>query len=143
MLDDVVSSALRRTVAAAVALTLPVSWVVRAAWGLPTALGASQRQLRPTVAGSPQFSGGKFHNTLPTPALKPANARDGLLRQWHEQRHNGHPGADAPLTRDHFPVQAAELAVAWFGHASAVREIDGRRLLFDPVWVERVSTSPT
>jgi L-ascorbate metabolism protein UlaG (beta-lactamase superfamily) len=143
MLDVVLSPVLRRTAVAAAVLAWPVSWVVRAAWGLPTALGASQRQLRPTVTGSPQFGDGKFHNTLPTPALKPANARDGLLRQWHEQRHNGHPGADVPLTRDEFPVQAGELAVTWFGHASALLEIDGQRVLFDPVWGERVSPSPT
>jgi L-ascorbate metabolism protein UlaG (beta-lactamase superfamily) len=143
MLDVVLSPVLRRTAVAAAVLAWPVSWVVRAAWGLPSALGASQRQLRPTVTGSPQFGDGKFHNTLPTPALKPANARDGLLRQWHEQRHNGHPGADVPLTRDEFPVQAGELAVTWFGHASALLEIDGQRVLFDPVWGERVSPSPT
>jgi len=143
MLDLVVSPALRRTAVATAVLAWPVSWVVRAAWGLPVALGASQRQLRPTVTGSDHFYDGKFHNTLPTPALKPANARDGLLRQWHEQRHNGHPGAEVPLTRDEFPVQAAELAVTWFGHASALLEIDGQRVLFDPVWGERVSPSPT
>src|SRR3954452_10300062 len=142
MLDDVVSSALRRTVAAAVALTLPVSWVVRAAWGIPTALGASQRQLRPTVAGSPQFSDGKFHNSLPTPALSPANARDGLLRQWHDDRHKGLPGAPVPLVAPELPEQAGELAVTWFGHSSALLEVDGRRVLVDPVWGERVSPSP-
>jgi L-ascorbate metabolism protein UlaG (beta-lactamase superfamily) len=138
----VVSPALRRTAAVAAALAFPVGWVVRAAWGLPTALGAGQRRLRPTVTGSPHFSEGKFHNTLPTPTLKPANARDGLLRQWHEQRHNGHPGGPVPLTAPRFPAEAAELAVTWFGHASALLEVDGARVLVDPVWGERVSPSP-
>ena len=143
MLDLVVSPALRR-VALAAAVAYPLSWVYRAARGLPEALGASQRQLRPVVAGSPHFSHGKFHNTLPTPALKPANATDGLLRQWHEQRHNGHPGGPVPLERGTtFPAEAAELAVTWFGHASALLEVDGRRVLADPVWGERVSPSPT
>jgi L-ascorbate metabolism protein UlaG (beta-lactamase superfamily) len=138
----VVSPALRRTAVTAAALAYPVSWVVRAMRGLPTALGASQRQLRPTVAGSPQFSGGKFHNTLPSPALRPANARDGLLRQWHDERHNGHPGAPVPLVRPELPAEAAELAATWFGHSSALLEVDGRRVLVDPVWGERVSPSP-
>ena len=143
MLDLVVSPALGRAALAA-ALVYPVSWVFRASRGLPTALGASQRQLRPVVTGSPHFSGGKFHNTLPTPTLKPANATDGLLRQWHEQRHNGHPGAPVPLARDTtFPAEAAVLAVTWFGHASALLEVDGARVLVDPVWGERVSPSPT
>ena len=143
MLDPVVSSPLRR-VALAATLAYPVSWVVRSSRGLPKALGASQRQLRPVVAGSPHFNGGKFHNTLPTPALKPANATDGLLRQWHEQRHNGHPGGPVPLARGtEFPAEAGELAVTWFGHASALLEVDGHRVLVDPVWGERVSPSPT
>jgi L-ascorbate metabolism protein UlaG (beta-lactamase superfamily) len=143
MLEDVVFTALRRTALASTVLAYPVSWVVRAAWGLPTALGASQRQLRPTVAGSPQFAHGKFHNTLPTPTFKPANARDGLLRQWHDQRHNGHPGGPVPLAEGTtFPAEAAELAVTWFGHASALLEVDGQRVLVDPVWGERVSPSP-
>jgi L-ascorbate metabolism protein UlaG (beta-lactamase superfamily) len=136
------SSAFRRTAVAAAVLAYPVSWVVRAAWGLPEALGASQRRLRPTVAGSPQFSEGRFHNTLPSPPLPSASARNGLLRQWHEERHNGHPGGPVPLVSPDLPAEAGELAVTWFGHASALLEIDGRRVLVDPVWGERVSPSP-
>ena len=136
------SSALRRTTVAAAVLALPVSWLVRAMWGLPEALGASQRRLRPTVAGSPQFSAGKFHNTLPSPALPPANARNGLLRQWHDERHNGHPGGAVPVVRPELPAEAAELAVTWLGHASALLEVDGARVLVDPVWGDRVSPSP-
>jgi L-ascorbate metabolism protein UlaG (beta-lactamase superfamily) len=136
--------ALTRTavVTATAALAGGVSWVVRASWGLPTALGASQRQLRPTVAGSPEFADGKFHNTLPTPALSPANARDGLLRQWHRDRHKGLPGGPIPVTTPELPAQAGELAVTWFGHSSALLEVDGHRVLVDPVWGDRVSPSP-
>jgi L-ascorbate metabolism protein UlaG (beta-lactamase superfamily) len=137
-------SYLRRaaTVTAATALLGGVSWVARAAWGIPVAVGASQRRLRPTVTGSSQFSEGKFHNTLPTPALPPANARDGLLRQWHEERHKGLPGGPIPLATPEVPEQAGDLAVTWFGHSSALLEVDGRRVLVDPVWGERVSPSP-
>jgi L-ascorbate metabolism protein UlaG (beta-lactamase superfamily) len=141
-----VSSASRRaaltSALTAAALAAPVSWVARAAWGLPTALGASRRQLRPTVAGSPHFSEGKFHNTLSTPALPPTSARKGLLRQMHEDRHKGVPAAPVPVVRPELPEQAAELAVTWFGHSSALLEVDGQRVLVDPVWGERVSPSP-
>ncbi|MCF6508616.1 MBL fold metallo-hydrolase [Blastococcus sp. MG754426] len=131
-----------RTALTAALLAGPVSWVATAAWGLPTALGAHRRRLRPVVAGSPQFSDGKFHNRMPTPALSPANTRDGLLRQWHEERHVGLPGAPIPLAQADLPADAAELAVTWFGHASALLEVDGRRVLLDPVWGHRVSPSP-
>jgi L-ascorbate metabolism protein UlaG (beta-lactamase superfamily) len=135
------SSSLRRAFLTA-ALALPAGWVARAAWGLPTALGASRRQLRPTVAGSPQFADGKFHNRMATPALPPASARKGLLRQMHEDRHVGLPGGPVPLARPEFPAEAAELAATWFGHATALLEVDGRRVLVDPVWSSRVSPSP-
>jgi L-ascorbate metabolism protein UlaG (beta-lactamase superfamily) len=133
---------LRRTALTAAVLAGPVGWVTAAAWGLPTALGAHRRRLRPRVAGSPHFSDGTFHNTLPTPALPPASTRDGLLRQWHEERHVGLPGGPIPLTRPELPAESGELAVTWFGHASALLEIDGRRVLVDPVWGHRVSPSP-
>ena len=135
-------SALRRAAVTAAVLAAPVTWVTRAAWGLPIALGAHRRRLRPVVAGSPNFSDGKFHNTLETPALAPANTRDGLLRQWHDERHVGLPGGPIPLATPKFPAEPAELAVTWLGHASALLEIDGQRVLLDPVWGHRVSPSP-
>ncbi|MBW8767358.1 MAG: MBL fold metallo-hydrolase [Geodermatophilales bacterium] len=142
MVEGVPSRAARRIAATAAALALPVGWVTRAAWGLPTALGAHRRRLRPVVAGSPQFSEGKFHNTLETPALAPASTREGLLRQWHDDRHVGLPGAPVPLARAELPAEAGELAATWFGHASALLEVDGARVLVDPVWGHRVSPSP-
>ncbi len=136
------SSPLRRAAVTAAFLAAPVGFVTRAAWGLPVALGATRRQLRPTVAGSPQFADGKFHNRIETPALPPASARKGLLRQMHEERHVGLPGGPIPVEHPDLPGDAAELAVTWFGHASALLEVDGHRLLADPVWSHRVSPSP-
>src|SRR4051794_27823274 len=135
---------IRRTAAltAAAALAGGVSWAVRAAWGLPTALGASRRQLRPTVAGSPQFADGKFHNAMPTPALEPATARGGLLRQWHDDRHKGLPGAPVPLAHPEAPEQAGALAGTRDGHSPAPLGGGGRPGLVGPVWGERVSPSP-
>ncbi|WP_233495972.1 MBL fold metallo-hydrolase [Geodermatophilus sp. TF02-6] len=132
----------RAALALAATLAGPATWVVRAAWGLPTALGASRRQVRPYAAGSPQFSEGRFHNRLATPALPSASAQRGLLRQMHEERHSGRPASPVPLARPELSAQAGELAVTWFGHSSALIEVDGRRVLVDPVWGERVSPSP-
>ena len=141
MLERVTPSALRRTALTALALA-PVGWLTAAAWGLPTALGAHPRQLLPTVAGSPQWSDGRFHNAMPIPAMTPTSARKGLLRQMHEERHNGMPGGPVPLVAPVIPDEAAALAVTWFGHASALLEVDGQRVLVDPVWGDRVSPSP-
>ncbi|HEX2075317.1 MAG TPA: MBL fold metallo-hydrolase [Geodermatophilus sp.] len=130
------------TAAVAAALAGPASWVARAAWGLPTALGAGRRQVRPYAAGSPHYVDGRFHNRLITPSLPSASARRGLLRQIHEERHKGLPARPVPLARPELPEQAGELAVTWFGHSSALLEVDGHRVLVDPVWGTRVSPSP-
>jgi L-ascorbate metabolism protein UlaG (beta-lactamase superfamily) len=47
-----------------------------------------------------------------------------------------------PLTADPAPAVAAPLAVTWYGHSSVLLELDGCRVLADPVWGERVSPSP-
>jgi L-ascorbate metabolism protein UlaG (beta-lactamase superfamily) len=46
-----------------------------------------------------------------------------------------------PLVRTEFPGPASGLHVVWFGHASTLVEIEGRRVLLDPVWSERCSPS--
>ncbi|SFO08305.1 L-ascorbate metabolism protein UlaG, beta-lactamase superfamily [Geodermatophilus obscurus] len=144
MLEGVPSptSRRRRLSLTAAVLALPAGFLARAAWGLPTAIGAGRREIRPTVAGSPQWSDGRFHNTLPTPSLPPPNARRGLLRQWHDDRHVGLPARPVPLVRPEIPAEAGDLAVTWFGHSSALLEVDGTRVLVDPVWGHRVSPSP-
>jgi L-ascorbate metabolism protein UlaG (beta-lactamase superfamily) len=131
-----------RGLIAAALLAAPVAWVTRAAWGLPVALGASRRALRPHVAGSPHFSEGRFRNSLPTPSLPGSEDRRTLLRQMREDRTRGVPARPVPLVPTTPPAEAAELAVTWFGHSSALLEVDGRRVLVDPVWGQRVSPSP-
>ena len=37
--------------------------------------------------------------------------------------------------------RAADLAVTWYGHSSALIEVDGYRVLADPVWSDRCSPS--
>ena len=55
----------------------------------------------------------------------------------------GAPSKPIPLAADPSPEQASDLAVTWFGHSSVLIEVDGFRILADPVWGERVSPSPT
>ncbi|HTO72598.1 MAG TPA: MBL fold metallo-hydrolase [Gemmatimonadales bacterium] len=38
-----------------------------------------------------------------------------------------------------FPASAAELACTWLGHSTVLVEVEGKRILTDPVWSERVS----
>ncbi|MHA6764884.1 MBL fold metallo-hydrolase [Streptacidiphilus sp. PAMC 29251] len=58
------------------------------------------------------------------------------------------PLLPVPLVRDSLVGDDAtgaslgnELAVSWFGHSTALIEIEGRRILVDPVWSDRCSPS--
>ncbi|MEI4272931.1 MBL fold metallo-hydrolase [Klenkia sp. LSe6-5] len=130
---------LRSAVLTAV-LAVPAAALARAAWGVPVAMGAGRRALQPLVAGSEHFSEGRFRNTVPTTSIAPGS-RGELLREARKGRKAGVPSRAVPLVRPELPAAAAELAVTWFGHASALLEVDGHRVLVDPVWGERVSPS--
>ena len=89
---------------------------------------------------SSQYRAGAFHNTGPGTAVMPAGLRDALQRFL--------AGSELRRPRGPIPVVSASrepatdgLHVTWFGHASCLVELDGVRLLLDPVWSERCSPS--
>jgi L-ascorbate metabolism protein UlaG (beta-lactamase superfamily) len=87
---------------------------------------------------SPQFSDGKFRNTVPASEV-PVRSAPGMLRKAFEQRDRRRPPGPVPLVR---PETGGDgLYVTWYGHSSALVEIEGRRVLLDPVWSERCSPS--
>jgi L-ascorbate metabolism protein UlaG (beta-lactamase superfamily) len=103
-------------------------WVLRALHGAPAALGAQPADIRGVAERSPHFHDGVFVN------LEPASLNIGPAR----------PSAEIPLDTPEprsFEAPAGQIAVSWFGHATALLEIDGYRVLTDPVWSERCSPS--
>jgi L-ascorbate metabolism protein UlaG (beta-lactamase superfamily) len=117
--------------------------LARAAAGLPTALGAPAPRLRRAAerAGSPNVADGLFRNTLPEPVIR-HGGRLALLRALATRGPEGRPTRPVPLVADPAPRTAGALAVTWYGHSSVLMEVDGARVLADPVWSERVSPSP-
>ena len=53
----------------------------------------------------------------------------------------GRPRGTVPLVTPRHPHEPADLAVTWYGHATSVVELDGRRFLLDPVFGNRASPS--
>jgi len=131
------SRSLLAVVPAALA-ALVLARLVRAARGVPTALGAGPSRLRAAAAGSPHAAAGRFANTQPgTIIAGPAKAGIAMLSRGR----TGRPARPVPLVAAVPTAAAGPLAVTWFGHSSALVEVDGHRVLADPMWGERASPS--
>jgi L-ascorbate metabolism protein UlaG (beta-lactamase superfamily) len=92
---------------------------------------------------SPQYRDGAFHNSVETRTLIPGGWGETLRRQFGKEQRVP-PGPLPVVTRtpaDFATAPASGLRVTWFGHSSTLIEIDGHRVLVDPVWSQRASPS--
>ncbi|MEU8592013.1 MBL fold metallo-hydrolase [Streptomyces sp. NPDC048664] len=112
----------------------------------PAAFGADpsgERMAR--IRRSPQFANGVFVNpegtrTRPSGGSALELAKVFLRKEDRARRTPSttlpvHPTTYADLARP----PAGGLRLTWMGHSSVLAEIDGHRVLFDPVWGERCS----
>ncbi|MEU3603607.1 MBL fold metallo-hydrolase [Streptomyces sp. NPDC006798] len=94
---------------------------------------------------SPHFENGSFRNPVGA-RTRPSGASMMEMAKIYfdkEARARRAPAGPIPL----HPATAADLArppatglrLTWMGHSSVLAEIDGRRILFDPVWGDRCS----
>lgn len=93
---------------------------------------------------SRQWAQGRFANSIPTRTLLPRSACQTIRMQvaGTEARYPRRPiPVDRRARADFEAPPESGLRVTWMGHASALVEIDGARVLTDPVWSERVSPS--
>jgi L-ascorbate metabolism protein UlaG (beta-lactamase superfamily) len=108
----------------------------------PVAFGAKATGARAErMRRSPQFADGLFHNASPTRASPSPSAAGGILREllFGENRAQRKPGGEIPLVAQPVVESADGVYLTWYGHASTLVEIDGARVLCDPVWSDRVS----
>lgn len=108
-----------------------------------TSLGAGSRAVRAAGAASStqvsaRFDGRRFRNDEPDTQMS-ARVLVGLLRGLAGRHGAGHPQHPVPLERPTFPPAAGDLAATWLGHASVLIEIDGHRILADPMFSRRAS----
>jgi L-ascorbate metabolism protein UlaG (beta-lactamase superfamily) len=87
----------------------------------------------------------RFQNPVPT-VLAASGRTLHLMRRWMREGRRGLPAKPigpfpADLSLLATPVQTG-LRVTWFGHSSLLIEIDGCRILTDPVWSNRASFVP-
>jgi L-ascorbate metabolism protein UlaG (beta-lactamase superfamily) len=94
------------------------------------------------IFGPAEILGNKFLNPVPTSVMGPGRAGRMMRRLLLERRHGDPNHALGPFRTD-TSIYAAPpvrgLRVTWMGHSSLLIEIDGVRILTDPVWSERAS----
>ncbi|MGW7255432.1 MBL fold metallo-hydrolase [Streptomyces sp. NPDC054834] len=124
-------------------------------------LSSGLRALRPEAFGaepggerlarirrSPHFKDGVFQNPGGTARTRPSGSTLDLAKVFLDKdtRPRRSPHGTVPV----HPTTLADLArppatglrLTWMGHSSVLAEIDGQRVLFDPVWGERCSPFP-
>ncbi len=127
------------------ALLVPVgagAAIMRAGWQVPAAVGGRPEGERlARMRRSPHFRDGQFHNTVPA-SIAPPSSGPGIMREMLFGKELRKPSRPVPLVVPSFDAPPVDgLRVTWLGHATVLVELEGRRLLFDPVWSERVSPS--
>ncbi|MER6383545.1 MBL fold metallo-hydrolase [Streptomyces sp. NPDC001250] len=123
--------------------------------------GSGLRALRPTAFGadpsgerlarirrSPHFKDWVFQNPGGAARTRPSGSPLDLAKAFLDKDTRPlrapegtvpvHPTTFADLARP----PATGLRLTWMGHSSVLAEIDGHRVLFDPVWGERCSPFP-
>lgn len=119
-------------------------WVLRALNGTPAALGASPVDINAAGSSSPNFRDGVFVNLEdPSGTLLTREQQAELLRDLVLSGSAQRPPVPIPVVEPDPGVAPADLAVTWYGHSSAVIEVDGYRVLADPIWSQRCSPSRT
>jgi L-ascorbate metabolism protein UlaG (beta-lactamase superfamily) len=119
-----------------------VRYKVSTDWDMSSSNGHAQARRLERIKASPRFNGRVFVNTQPVSSgLKPGVERP-TMRDFLCGGERRTPGGPLPLVN---PVprwaERAEsgLRVTWLGHSTLFLEIDGARLLTDPVWGMRAS----
>lgn len=100
---------------------------------------------RDRILASPRFDGRVFRNTAHTAAgLKPGTVVP-TMKEYICGGERRVPGAPIPITDPRPSWRSAPetgLRTTWLGHSTMLFEIDGARILTDPVWSQRASPVP-
>jgi L-ascorbate metabolism protein UlaG (beta-lactamase superfamily) len=130
------------TLVAVVAVLVAAGWAVlsQPQFGAPMAGARLARAL-----ANPQYHDGRFVNLEPE-APSTTSLIEYTLRQISGKEVRTPPAPIPVLAVDKTALEASPpasgLRAFWIGHASAYVEIDGLRLLLDPVFAQRVSPLP-
>jgi L-ascorbate metabolism protein UlaG (beta-lactamase superfamily) len=116
--------------AGAITLGLCLGW---------TAFGRrAEGERRARMERSPEWHGGQFHN--PQPLVN--HFWLGMRRMFGASDYSA-PAGPVPTVRSRYETPPPSgLRVTWLGHSTTLLEIDGQRILTDPIWSERAGPLP-
>ncbi len=119
-----------------------VAGVVAGVLQLPAFGGKLAGDRRTRAEHSGHFRDGKFVNLEPTHMLTPGTFGEMLQHQFFGDEQRVPPKPPPVLQRtaaDYATPPASGLRATWIGHASVLLEVDGKRVLTDPVFSARCS----
>lgn len=97
---------------------------------------------RERMLASPRYADGSFHNVHPvSPGLKPGTVAPTVREFFFGGQRRTPPGplpSVSPLAPWARPPETG-LRATWLGHSTVLVEVDGARVLTDPVWSDRAS----
>lgn len=103
----------------------------------------SERIRRERMGASPLWTGHGFRNVHPVlPGLRSREMPPPTLREFILDRGRRTPGSPLPSSDPRAAwgrAPASGLRATWLGHSTVLIEIDGARILTDPVWGPRAS----
>jgi L-ascorbate metabolism protein UlaG (beta-lactamase superfamily) len=112
--------------------------------GLKSFGGKPEGERLARIQRSPHFSGGRFVNPVASSLMRSGSSFE-MLRHQLFGKEVRTPPRPVPVVShgkaDFAAPPASGLRATWLGHATTLVEIDGRRVLLDPIWSERCSPS--
>ena len=133
-----------RTLAVSVVLGAAVFALARSTGWFASLGGKVSGERLDRAQRSPQWGDGRFENSVPTRTMMPGSL-SAMFRMHVRGTQVRYPRRAIPVEsrerRDYDAPPASGLRVTWMGHACVLLEIDGLRVMTDPVWSERVSPS--
>lgn len=96
------------------------------------------------IQRSPNFKNGKFQNIHDTPSLTEGHSIFGVLIEFIFKRSaNRNPQGSIPSVKtDLLNLPLDKDILVWFGHSSYFIQLDGKRMLIDPVFSGNASPLP-
>lgn len=121
----------------ALALGIAGTGVGFATLSLPQFGAAAEGERRARMDASPHFAGGVAQNLVETTMGMSGEMWDASLQSLTGERQS--PDVPIPVQHPQLGVPSQAVQVTWMGHSTMLVELDGVRILTDPVFCERAS----